>query len=179
MTADDFIRQLAAAAPRSEQLQRVGLSPGESEDFRLSYFSKPKPTFAGERQTDPLLDLLSRYDLGKVEIGMVTFASEIGADPDVWRVGKVEADPLVEDRRTSEVRVNEGNPRGQVLWRCARDGGRFLDALLPAAVFLGQCAYDSTVSENSGLHQAKAQECALAAGGNDYLDFYRMLVGCE
>lgn len=178
MTADDFVRELRTAAPSAEEFQRAGLSLREAEDLRLSYVCVPKSTPAGERQADPLLDLLARYDLAKVEIGMVTFTSDVGTDPDVWRVGKVEMDPLVKDRRTGEVRVNEGSPRGRVLWRCARDGGRFLDALLPAAIFLGQCAYDSTVSENDGLHQAKAQECALAAGGTEYLDFYRMLLGC-
>jgi hypothetical protein len=178
MTSDDFVRQLGAAAPRSDQLQQAGLSPRETEEFRLSYFCVPRATRLGGHEADPVLDLLSRYDLGKVEIGMVTFTSEIGNDSEVWLLGKVEVDPLVEERRTGEVRVNEGSPRGRVLWRCARDGGRFLDALLPAAFFLGQCAYDSGVSENDSLRQGKARECALAAGGNDYLDFYRMLLGC-
>jgi hypothetical protein len=181
MTADEFVDRLRRAAPSAEQLQNLGFSPQEAAEFWLSFVCVPRPTRAGgsQAQADPLLDLLSRYDLGKVEIGMITFASDLGRDSDVWRVGTVEVDPLVQDRLTGEVRVTEGSPRGRVLWRCAQDGGGFLDALAPAAAFLGQCAHDSAVSENAALRRSKAQECSVAAGGSDYLDFYRMLLGCD
>ena len=178
MTADDFVAQLQAAAPRAKDLQRVGLSRQEAEEFQRSYVPIPR-TGVVARRTDPLLDLLLRYDLGKVEIGMITFLSDGVTDPKVRQVGKVEADPLLQDLHDGEVRVSEGDVRGRVLWRCAQDGGKFLDALAPAAAFLGVCAYDSDVSTNNALRQAKADECALSAGGSDYSAFYRMLLGCE
>lgn len=179
MTADDFVAQLKAAAPRAEDLQRVGLSRQEAEEFQLSYVPIERTGVVVERRTDPLLDLLLRYDLGKVEIGMITFLSDGVTDPKVRQVGRVEADPLLQDLHDGEVRVSEGDLRGRVLWRCAQDGGKFLDALAPAAAFLGVCAYDWDVSANNALRQAKADECALSAGGSAYSAFYRMLLGCE
>jgi hypothetical protein len=179
MTADDFVHRLRAAAPTAEQLQNVGFSAHEAAEFRLSYVCSPRDVPADERRSDPLLDLLIRYDLGKVEIGMITFASDLGNDPEVWRVGMVEVDPLIQDRRSGEIRVSEGSPRGRTLWRCARDGERFLDALAPAAAFLGRCARDPAVSDDVSLRRAKAEECATAAGGSGYLGFYRMLLASE
>jgi hypothetical protein len=176
MTAEDFVRRLRTAAPGAEQLRNVGFSAQEAAEFQRSFVCVLRSTAPTERQTDPLLDLLSRYELSTIEIGMITFASP-AAEPALVRVGAVEADPLILDRRTGEVLVTEGSPSGGVLWRCARDGARFLDALAPAAEFLARCAFDLTLSDDASARRSRAEECSVAAGGAEYLDFYRMLLG--
>jgi hypothetical protein len=179
MNADEFVDRLRAAAPATERLQSVGFSLQDAAEFRLSFVCTPRPIPAPDKQADPFLDLLLRYDLRKVEIGMVTFAGALTPDGGTVRVGTVEADPLIQDRHSGEVRVTEGSPKGRVLWRCARDGGKLLDALAIAAEFLGHCAIDVAVSDNGKLRLTKAEECSRAAGGTAYLDFYRMLLGSE
>jgi hypothetical protein len=52
---------------------------------------------------DPLLDLVTRYDASRVQIGYVRLSDGVAPIESYLRVGEVEADPLVVDPATGEV----------------------------------------------------------------------------
>jgi hypothetical protein len=54
-----------------------------------------------------------------------------------------------------------------------------LDALVIAARFLGIRAVGTIASGDEGAARSVALQCASAAGGDKYLDFYTMLLGAR
>jgi hypothetical protein len=176
MDADRFVEGLWACAPSIESLEAEGLSRAEAEEYRDSYRCKKRPCV--EQDADPLLNLIRCYDASDVEIGMVSFSSGVTERGSNFQVGEVEADPLLINRATGEVWVEELGAPGYVLYRCAENGSKFLDALLLAACFISH-AEDHESPEGQDAACKKAKECADAAGGDQFYGFYYMLLGCE
>jgi hypothetical protein len=80
---------------------------------------------------------------------------------------------------TGEVVVVDESQLAHVIWPAAVDGGHLLEALLIAADFLKRRAMDEVDYEDFAAAGAAAERCADAAGGERYLDFYRMLLGAD
>jgi len=180
MELEIFVRELADAAPKESDLRKCGLSSDQASDFIRSYFcikrDRPLPVGGG---TDQVLELLRKWDLSKVEIGMVRFP-----DPPVEQAGKiyigyVEADPLVMLLDSGEIVVHEYGTKEHLLWPVAKNGSKLLEALLIAARFLEKTGIGTIDFNDSKVAQPFALACASAAGGDRYLDFYRMLLGAE
>lgn len=94
-------------------------------------------------------------------------------------VGLVEADPLVLLFETGEIQVHEFGTNAHVLWRVAKDGSHFLDALITCARFLASRGAGRIDFEDNEAARQTALGCASAAGGDACLDFYLMLLGAE
>jgi hypothetical protein len=180
MQAEAFVKQLADAAPPASDLEKCGLSSEQAREFITSFHcvkrDRPLPKPNG---SDPVLKLLRNWDLSKVEIGMVRFP-----DPPVQQSGKicvgcVEVDPLVILPGSGEIVVHEFGTKEHLLWRVAKNGGALLDALLIAAQFLEKTGIGTIDYRDSRIARPVALECASAAGGDRYLDFYKMLLGAE
>ena len=107
---------------------------------------------------------------------MVRLAPEPIETPAGWTFGAVEADDLNLDRRSGEIIVTEFGTNGHVLWRCASNGERFLAALAVAAPYLASCM---TLTDNRADVLDVHRMCSSSAGGDDYSDFYAMLLGME
>ena len=177
MEAEAFVEQLWACAPTLDNLVSEGLSHDEAEDFRRSYYFVENGS--DERGSNPLLDLLTRYDGTHVEVGMVCFSKPSAYSDNRWMIGEVEADPLILDQNTQNIYVEERGTDGYVLFRCAESADEFLGAILLAARFLSRCVYDGGLYKDQAKICLQAQECAEKAGGEAYFSFYAMLVGCE
>ena len=74
LDAQKFADELRQLTPPAEKLAEKGVSPEGIERAQKSYLCVEKKGL--ERQDDPILDLITRYDLSSVEIGSVTFADE-------------------------------------------------------------------------------------------------------
>lgn len=177
MDADRFCTELWLAAPEAARLVDAGLSPAQAEKFRLSYRCIEKKGAISEFE-DPLLDLITRYDISSIEIGMIRFASLAARSNQMWTVGKVESDPIILDSVSGELVVKDLHDKGHILWHCAFGSDRFLDALIPVARFLATCTWDLALLENQQEACKVADDCAILAGGSAYLNFYQMLVSC-
>lgn len=171
MEADQFVEALWACAPDIEQLKATGIPSEVAQRFRDAHLCRKKTEAV--RYCDPLLDLISRYDASTVEIGMILLGSSVVKTDRNWQVGEVEADPLVIDKATEEVQVEELYTNGHILSRCAESGGKFLDALLLAASFQ---RYNRGPGDQDRAYE-EAESCALAAGGEVYRRFYLHLFG--
>lgn len=176
MDAQKFANELRQLAPPAEKLAEKGVSPEGIEGIRKSYFCVEKEGL--ERQDDPILDLIARYDLSSVEIGSIRFADEpVQLDGSIY-IGEVEVDPILMDVTSREICVVDRDAHNHIMWWCARNGDSLLDALIIAERHLSKCGYDDALWDDQVAACEVASDCAKAAGGTKYLDFYKMLVAC-
>jgi hypothetical protein len=179
MKAVSFIQHLARLAPsHAELIERYGFTPDEAEANLMSYLCTKRDRPLSEPSgSDAVLELLRNWDMSTIEIGMVRFP-----DPPFERSGKlfigcVEADPLVLLPRGDGIVVYELGSEEHLLWRVASNGSALLDALLIAARFLSN-RYASRINDgDQEAARSAARECASAAGGEEFSDFYMMLLG--
>jgi len=176
----DFAKVLAEAAPNASELQKCRFSREQAEEFAKSFLcvrrKHPLPLGGG---SDQLLELLREWDLSKVEIGMIRFPEPPTERSGEICVGCVEADPMVILADTGEVAVHESGTKEHVLWAVAMSGSKLLDAMVIAARFLAQRAIGTIDFDDYNAARSISLACATAAGGDEYLDFYNMLLGAE
>jgi hypothetical protein len=178
MNSSEFVSSLAESAPSPHDLLSAGLSLSEAQEFRRSFIAYEHPLHPRQKSDDPLIELVTKYDLSNVAIGMVSF-SALNADRHGSTVGRVEADHLLISCANNEVLVCDIAHSGHILWRCAKDSSAFLSALAVAAQHLGRCAWDVTYAENPANTRAVATRCKELAGGSDYASFWMMLLRAE
>jgi hypothetical protein len=177
MDANEFVQRLSTLAPSRESLQRFGLSEQEIVSWMKGFRARRKKRVSESRFSDALLHLVDVYDASSVEIGMVCLARNVTRERDAYLVGQVEADELLVDPSTFEVRCEEFGAPGHVLWHCAADGGKFLDAMIMVAEFYSTATVDVDPSDDTRAARHCARRCAEAAGGEAYQEFYQMLTG--
>lgn len=154
------------------------LSTDFIEKFMARYTFMPKSDVE-YKSGDDLIDLIDGYDTTRVEIGMLTFLEKTVSDADYIYVGQHEADDLVIDRTTKEVKVKEYG-QDHILSECAANSAAFLDALFIAASYMATTNLnDESGEDGQRVIYAMANECAEKAGGSEYLPFYLMFLGYE
>lgn len=84
MTAEIFVKSFQGQAPDIKQFKELGLPHDYIEKALSMYSFKKKKSGMGHK--DSLLDLVANYDLGSVEIGMLTFKDEIEEDDNYYYV---------------------------------------------------------------------------------------------
>lgn len=178
MDAGEFILKLAAAAPSVEEYTNVGLSAKEANEFRQSYFCQPRRTPLAIDESHKVFALMNRWNPSMVEIGMVCLIDAPEETPQGIKIGVVEADPLI-IHSDGELAVHELGTPTHVLWAVAKSPDSFLKALALAAKFLADRSVEKIGFEDFDAAKNIALQCATAAGGKRYLDFYLMLLGAE
>jgi hypothetical protein len=177
MNAQQFAEQLNRIAGTAVgELVKRGLSKRDARMIADMYKCKPreKPLLL-EDEGNQILMLMKYWNVSKLEIGMVRFQEGPVESKDGLQIGEVEADPLILSLETRQTIVEELGTDGHVLWTVAHDDTGFLDALAKAAGFLRE----RTDLADTTTARRVATECASLAGGQDYLDFYLMLLGGE
>ena len=106
MDADSFIDALWKCAPEVGDLMAMGLSREEAERFQMRNRAEIKGA-RSEGRDNVILDLIARYDVVNLEIGMVRFSSAADGSDGWWKIGEAEADPLVVNKSTHEVEVRD------------------------------------------------------------------------
>jgi hypothetical protein len=168
------------AAPSREALKALGVSNEEAEEFLSSFRILPRTRkIAAIDQSDAIGKFFSLYDPSNLEIGMVRFVDLPKITDAGCIIGQVEADPLVVDKFTGKVYVDDLTSPGNTLWECADSVENFFSALIPAARYLGQCLVDGSVRSNKAVLCQIQEECTANAGGSRYVTFYRMLLDAE
>jgi hypothetical protein len=177
MTELEFIEQLKTAAFSHELYAKIGLT----EDYIIrtidGYNPKPKTQRRNMISNDPILRLVSDYDLSKTEIGMLTFSAEVTETDDYFYVGKDEVDFLCISKSTHEVVTLPFYGPLKVAYKCAQNSSLFLEAIVIAAILLEKRSMNYEFYDDAAA-VAIAENCSDIAGGSDYLNFYRYLLGC-
>lgn len=177
MNAEEFVSQLRGCAPSVAALRGVGLSETEALAFRTSFELQPR------RQPELVVEelgevgrLLRVYNAQNVVVGPFRFAPRISEVLGGWIIGDVEADPMVVDGATGEVRVVDLASPTTTLWHVASSCDSLLAALAVAACFLGRRAVEEGASDGRTSESALS-ECTIVAGGAKYRKFYEMVLG--
>lgn len=171
MNANEFIKRLEEIPSR---LEKLGLSQVDVQSLISNYTIKPKKTLVN--YDSPILDLVSNYMVSRLEIGMINFDEEISETEDFIFFGKVEQDDLAISKNLGGLVMLESGS-DHVLYDCASNGGRFLDALIIVADFLERRVVDDKLFADIDLNIKVGEECGDIAGGDVYADFYKMLFG--
>jgi hypothetical protein len=177
MKTEEFVEELRKMPLDTKVLRTQGVSEGYIQKLINSYQLKKKAqsVYSG----DPVLELIENYDSSNLEIGMISFDQNIEEGEDYLFFGKFEVDDLAVHRNFGTVVMLEDGS-DHVLYKCAGNGAKFLDALILAAKFLEKRANDDSLYENQGLTCKMAEECGEIAGGKaEYQDFYKMMFGCD
>lgn len=177
MAPEDFVALLNGLAPSNEKLESIGFTNEEAEDFAKTYECINRDKAESLTLTDEVLsELISRWDLSQITIGMIEFLElpqQYGSDV---QLGLVETDPLVLSCESNKIAVIEAGTEN-ILWLAAKDGAFFLDALVHTAGFLTKRMLEEIDYDDLDSAGSAALECAKKAGGNEYIDFYKMLLG--
>ncbi len=180
MIANDFVRELSSIAPSIESLREIGLSETEATSFRAGYICQPRSSPLSLLASNEMLDLAIRWDVSLIEVGMVRLLGTPTIDQGSGiQIGVVEADPLVIINTSSELIVEELGTTGHILWKSARSPGQFLDALVVAAKFFSERTVGAFDFDDLEIAKMTADKCATLAGGDEYTEFYYMLLGAE
>ena len=172
--------ELLSATPSINDLRSLGLSSEEIDEFVASFRieTRKDKVLIGE-ESDVVAHFFSDYDPSKVEVGMVRFLELPILRNAKWQIGQVESDPLIVDRVTGEVYVDDLTSPGLKLWICSDNFEHFLSALIPAAQYLGRCLIDASELDNHDSFNKFLNESVISAGGDRYVAFYKMLLGAK
>lgn len=176
MLAETFLKKLENNAPSLESLKKIGFNDDEAKMFIQKYIASEKPIY-NNIYKEELLRLVNNYQLEKVEIGIISFYNKINESSNYFYLGKAEIDLLVINKITGEVQIFENDAPEKLLWNCASNGGNFLDALIHCVPFFNKSMFDDKLWNNSNIILEMAIQCSELAGGNRYLDFYKMFLG--
>ena len=173
MDADTFAARLLACAPSIEN----GLSSDDlhtAQAFVAEFVCKKRPGMDKPSHDNPLIDLVQRYDMSSVRIGLVSFRSTIDEISGKLWFAKAEADPLVIDPESSRIQLLDHAALPYVICECASSGAQFLDALL--AGIEARPDTEPFDGESPEVPSVSLQ-CARIAGSEDYWPFYRDILG--
>jgi len=171
-----FSNELKKIAPSPEAYLKLGHDEAFAQRMVDGYFVKERSSNVAAVYTDPIKNLVTTFDCTTVEIGMVTFSDGLEERGDYTLFGQFEADDLVISEITMEVIVLEMGIE-HILWHCAANSACFLQALLIMAAFLRERGISDTLYDDEPANLLVAENCANVAGGEKYLDFYRMMLG--
>jgi hypothetical protein len=174
MKAEDFALELRTNTPSVADY----INNGYSEKLAIKTVNtfnikkrKEKSNF-----NDELLELVDSYTAKNLEIGIVKFYENIVERSNFLIVGNVEADWLIVDKLTGFIKVIELHSEIS-LWDCAANGSKFLDAMLKAKLYIMKSSLDDKLLRNE-FDCTVAEECGRSAGGDQFIEFYKMLLGC-
>ncbi|MEK6153608.1 hypothetical protein WIW50_10130 [Flavobacteriaceae bacterium 3-367] len=179
MTSSEFVDNLKLIAPSEKSLVEQGLKKDFIENYLDGYNLK---MINSETVTDdPLLDLIYKYDISNLDIGMIRFENrdDIMDTGRFILFGSYDADVVAIDKITNEVVVLDWEEESRIMGKCSKDTETFLSALLKVAEFNEKMSSNDNLLNDQDAIKNKAREIASTAGGENYIDFYLNILGYE
>jgi hypothetical protein len=127
---------------------------------------------------DELVNLVMNYDMSDVDFGDIGFAEEVLGDDDTYEVGMFEEKFIVIDRSTGEVRIERDDDDGTIVFSCAENSEKFLDALWVAVRYFSTQLNEKLKDTDLESCELKAKQCSEVAGSDDYVPFYLDFLNC-
>ena len=154
--------------PQRHVLADYGLNDDEIADIQATFVARRRSASADPAASEAER-MIVEFDCSRVEIGLVRLHGEITGHPEGLVFASCEADPLVV-RADGCIAMLDHAVGQKIALLCAADSERFLDAM---TVYVDHRAAKDT----DRCRTDAAEECAKAAGGAQYRDFYRLLCG--
>jgi hypothetical protein len=177
MTEQEFIKRLKEVPFAADQYTHLGVSETFTARTIDGYNPKRKNSAQNAFSDDPLVQLVNDYDVTRTEIGMISFESEVKESEDYYYVGRFETDFLCVAKVSKEVVILRFDDPSSVMYICAQNSGVFLEVMIFAAKYLEKRMIEQL--DNSHIDCSMAENCSELAGGARYLDFYKVLLGCQ
>jgi len=175
MKAEEFVLKIKSSAPQASDYSNKGLTEQFAKNAVNSFMIDRIKNNSIFR--DELLRLIDCFDISKLKIGIVKFYDKVEIKSSYYLIGEVEADWLVIEKMTGLVRIIELYSQND-LWLGALNGSRFLEAMLTAKQFFLKRSFDDSLFDNQEITCFIAEQCAELAGGEQFIEFYKMLLGC-
>ncbi len=173
MNTEQFVSELRDLAPTINQLNNLGFSKSEGLEFIESYncVSKKKSVY----YENQLLNLLNNYILSSIEIASITFTDHMKSVNGKIIFGNIDSDLLVYEINSGIYLVDYTN-HSHVITSCARSGENFLNALIQIARYSTRCLLDEQFREDPAILRSTIYKCSIEAGGEEYQQFYSMVL---
>lgn len=183
MKPREFVARLAEAAPKTKDLEKLGLDAAAADDFLKVYRCVPRESplkIGNVAGSEDLIELFTGWDIGGVQVGAMEFLSVPVATERGLQIGVEEIHPLLISHGDGEVVVDEyGIGHGHRLSEVASGGNALLDALAKAAAFFGKRVVGAISFDDFAAAKDAARDCAESAGGKRYLRFFTNFLGAE
>ena len=179
MTHLEFIEKLKTIPLQDEEYARVGLSKDFISEYKEKYHSVNRRVpvdSSSSESTDPIISLLKEFNLKNIKVGMVEFNSKTKNIPDFLLFGKFDMDELAINYVSKEIVLLE-EATNNVMSYCASNSSNFLEAIIFIGTFLEKRGIDAVLYEDEKINLMVAEKTAEIAGGEKYLNFYRMMLG--
>ena len=174
----DFIDQLKTIPLTRRQYAQLSLER-EYIHWRIARYHVQKKRRQCLRLQDPLLNVVSNYDLSRLEFGSLQFDAKVTTDDDYFKVGRFDDGLLCISRHDESVRIVRDIYRPESDYNrdyyCACCGAAFLQALIPAAIFMERCFIDDMLVSTEQMYDGMVYYCGGIAGGESF-EFFNMLL---
>ena len=171
----EFVRELKKKLPDVNKLIELGYTNEEIDEIRDSYVLPAKDVGINlYPEMGEFGELISKYKVSKLQVGMIEFLAKPLKKNDKFIIGKVEVDQLVYSIKESLFYVTDGEKE---LWKISNCPESFLDALLNMKDYFSKVMLDESLYENDEVLDSCAKKSADLAGGDQFINFYRMLLG--
>jgi hypothetical protein len=177
MNEELFVERLRLLAPLREDLQKHDIPDDYIQQLINSYQCSLKSKSGFLSTDNVLLSLLNYYDCSNVEIGTVKLLESPIEESGFYEVGKVDIDILALNKITLQIEVLDHDAPEHVIWLCASNSSNFLEALLLSAEYLTSKLKNLSDEQDPPTLLKYVKRCAETAGGVQYVDFYKMLLG--
>lgn len=175
----DFIDQLTTIPLTQRQYLAAGFEREVIHARIGSYYVRRRRTARQIQAKDPLLGAVLKYEMQYLQFGPLHFNGYVSKDDDYFQIGGFDDGTLCISRYDNTVKIvhNVHYPKSSYNtdYYCARSGSMFLDALIPAAIYLEKCFADSTLFEMHEMQEAMIKYCSERAGEGSS-DFFKVLL---
>ena len=175
MQCTEFVSELKKKLPDLKKLKELNYTDGEIEDIKESYVLPTKDVSINlYPEMGELGELMSKYEVSKLQVGMIEFFDKPLKENDKLIIGKVEVDKLIYSKEDSIFYVTDGDKE---LWKISDCPEKLLNALLNMKEYFSKVMIDEALYENYDVLESYAKKSAELAGGAQFINFYRMLLG--
>jgi hypothetical protein len=170
MINKDFLLALQKVIPSASELEKYGLDPDEIKGVQstFQYITRNMLKTSSDYKSE-LEKMILENDCSTIEIGLIRFLDKPYEHAYGKQVAFCESDPIIV-QFDGTVAMYDHSVSDNML-ACAINSEKFLDALHSFIMIRHEKA------KWRGRGAEAAQVCANLAGGNKYLDFFRLLCG--
>lgn len=178
MNQNEFVKQLLTLPFEDSVYKDGGLDDEFIKKNKNRYIALKRkiPYNSNTAFNDPIISFIQEYDAKNVEIGMINFGKEIVNSSNFIVFGTFELDRLAISIITKEI-VMLPESSDEIGMYCAMNGQKFLECVVFIGKFLEKRGIDDNLYDDENANSLIAEQCAELAGGNKYLNFYRMMLG--
>ncbi|SFG91751.1 hypothetical protein [Pedobacter insulae] len=176
MNSQEFINEIAKLKPSAEEL-----SPTHSDELvnlLLNSFVIQHNSLQGSSD-NPIIDLIKANDISLLNINDITFDPDLYEDEEFIFFGWDINDRLGILKSNGKIVAYDGFS-GRIMFWCADNSSKFLDALVEIMKFFREMIVkDYEEDERDKRAVDVAYIAALKAGGEQYEDYYKSVLGID